>query len=90
MLVLKRKKKQKGDIYLPELLWGIFACYTLEDLCAAGVLVDKLGYIEDTVIDDDVEALIGGLVGGHFGGGECLGHFWGSIEKFERWKRWKR
>jgi hypothetical protein len=61
--------------YLPELLRGILASYTLEDLCAAGVFVDKLGYIEDIVVDDDVEALIGSFVGSHFSGCEFLRHF---------------
>lgn len=60
--------------HLPELLGGVLACDTLEDLGATGVLVDEGGDVEDVVVDDDVEALLGGVVGGDVRGGECLGH----------------
>ena len=79
-MVLKRKKKKKKkkkgkNTYFPELLRGILARYTLKNLCAAGVLVDKVGYIENIAVDDDVEALIGSLVVGHFSRGERFRHF---------------
>jgi hypothetical protein len=34
------------------------------------VLVDEVGNIVDVAIDDDVEALLGRVVGGNVGGGE--------------------
>jgi hypothetical protein len=61
-------------MYLPELLRGILACDTLEDLCAAGVLVGEFGDVVDVCVDDDVHALVGGVVGGDVGWGECLRH----------------
>lgn len=61
--------------YLPELLRGILARNALEDLGSAGVLVDELGHVVDVAVDDDVEALVGRVVGGDVGGGEGLGHF---------------
>lgn len=36
------------------------------------MLVDEVGYIVDIAIDDDVEALLGRVVGGNVGGGEWM------------------
>lgn len=65
--------------YLPELLRRILTSNTLEDLRAAGVLVDELGDVVDGGVDDDVHALVGIVVASDFGGGEGLGHFGGRI-----------
>jgi hypothetical protein len=56
--------------YLPKLLGGVLARYALEDLRAAGMLIDEVGYIVDIAIDNDVEALISSVVGGNVGGSE--------------------
>lgn len=68
--------KRRGDrgIHLPELLGRILASNALEDLRAARVLVDKFGHVVHVVIDDDVHALVGAVVGGDIGGGEGLRH----------------
>lgn len=60
--------------YLPELLRSILTRHTLQDLRAAGVLVNELGDVVDGRVDDDVHALVGIVVGGDLGGGEGLGH----------------
>ena len=59
---------------LPELFGRVFAGDTFEDLSAARVLVDKIGHVVDGVVDDDVHALVGGVVGRDVGGGDCFGH----------------
>lgn len=67
--------------YLPELLRGVLASDALEDLGAAGVLVDEVGDVVDAVVDDDVHALVGRVVGRDFGLGDRFGHClvgWGS------------
>lgn len=48
--------------YLPKLLAGILAAHSLEDLRAAGVLVDPGTHFVDAVVDDDVEARVDILV----------------------------
>lgn len=70
-----KKKKGEGETYLPELLRCILARNTLENLRATGVLVDEIRDVEDVAVDDDVQALVGGVVRGDVGGGEGLGHF---------------
>lgn len=60
--------------YLPELLRGVLAGDALEDLGAAGVLVDEVGDVVDAVVDDDVHALVGRVVGRDFGLGDRFGH----------------
>ena len=59
--------KARCHIYLPELLGCILASDALQDLCASGVLVHELGNIVYAVVDDDVQALFGVIVGGHVG-----------------------
>ena len=61
--------------YFPELLGGILPCNTFEDFGATGVLVDEVGHVVDILVDDNVEALIRGVVGGDVGGSESLRHF---------------
>ena len=39
------------------------------------MLVDEIRDVVDVAVDDDVQALVGGLVRGDVGGGEGLGHF---------------
>ena len=58
----------------PELLRRILAGNALEDLCAARMLVNEAGNIVDGIVDDDVLALVGRVVGRDFGGGDCFGH----------------
>jgi hypothetical protein len=60
---------------LPKLLRRILARNTLENLAAAGVLVDELGHVKHAIVDYDVEPGVGGVVAGHVGWGELFGHF---------------
>lgn len=69
-----RVSAECAGAHLPKLLGGVLASDALEDLGTAGVFVDEGSDVEDVVVDDDVEALVGGVVGSHVGGGECLGH----------------
>lgn len=39
------------------------------------MLIDELGDVVDAVVDDDVHSLVGIVVRGYVGRGECLGHF---------------
>lgn len=64
--------------YLPELLRGILPSNTFKDLGATRVFVDEVGYVVDIAVDDNVEALIRGVVGGNVSGRERLGHFEGG------------
>ena len=59
---------------LPELLGGVLAGDALEDLGAAGVLVDEACDVVHGRVDDDVHALVGRVVRGDFGGGDGFGH----------------
>lgn len=63
--------------YLPELLGSILAGNALQDLRAAGVLVHEAGDVVDGRVDDNVQALLGVVVGGDFGRGEGLGRHGG-------------
>lgn len=58
----------------PELFGGVFAGDALKDLGAAWVLINEIGNVVDRVIDDDVHALVGGVVRRDFGWRDCLGH----------------
>ena len=63
--------------YLPELLRSILTSNALQDLRAAGVLVNELGDVVNGRVDDNVHALIGVVVGGDLGRGEGLGRHGG-------------
>lgn len=65
----------RGRQYLPKLLRRILARNTLKNLRTTGMLVDEIRDVVDVAVDDDVQALVGGLVRGDVGGGEGLGHF---------------
>lgn len=43
------------------------------------MLIDELGDVVDAVVDDDVHSLVGIVVRGYVGRGECLGHFYSFI-----------
>jgi hypothetical protein len=61
-------------VIFPELFGRVFAGDALEDLGAAWVLVNEIGNVVDRVVDDDVHALVGGVVGRDFGWRDYLGH----------------
>lgn len=68
-----------GVTNLPELLARVLARDSLENFGPTGVLVDKVGHVVHGAVDDDVQAISGfGVVFGHFGRGECFGHFLGG------------
>lgn len=56
------------------MLGGILPRDPLENLRSTGMVVDELGHVVDVVVDDDVQALFGGFVGGDLRGSEGLGH----------------
>lgn len=43
--------------YLPELLAGVFASYSLEDLCASRMLVNEASHLVHTIVDNDIQTL---------------------------------
>jgi len=59
---------------LPELLAGILATDSLQDLGSARVLVHELGDIVDVAVDDDPKALFDFVVRLDVFGGELLRH----------------
>ena len=63
------------DAYLPKLLRSILASNALQNLGSARVLIHEVGHVVDVGVDDDVEALVGAVVGGDVCGGEGFGHF---------------
>lgn len=58
---------------LPELLGGVLAGNTLENLLATGVVILELGQIINVAIDNDVQ-VIGLVVRRHVADGESLRH----------------
>jgi hypothetical protein len=60
--------------YLPELLARILAADSLQDLCAAGVLLDKGVHLVHVAVDDDVQAVFDRRVLGDLLGSKRFGH----------------
>ena len=63
--------------HLPELLAGVLAAHTLQDLGSTGVLFHKSIHLVYIVVDDDVQALVDASSLFDIVGGEFLRHFGG-------------
>ena len=64
--------------HLPELLAGILAAYSLQDLGSTRVLFHKSIHLVYIVVDDDVQALVDASSLLDIVGGEFLGHDGGA------------
>lgn len=73
--------------YLPELLAGIFAANSLQDLCAARVLVHETSHLIYIVINDDVQSLLNATRFLDIVRGELFRHGGWARSVFEAWYR---
>jgi len=55
-LTVPNRPMHRPESYLPELLAGVLAARSLQDLRAARVLADEVGDVVDIVIDDNPKA----------------------------------
>ena len=71
--------------HLPELLAGVLAAYSLQDLGSARVLFHKPIHLVYIVVDDDVQALVDTSSLFDIVGGEFLGHVGGFRSRVWIW-----